>query len=331
MEKLGANIVVVGGGTGSFTILSGLRNYTNHTTALVSMADDGGSTGVLRDELGVLPPGDVRQCLVALSESSQVMRELFNYRFPGNSFAAGHSFGNLFLTALEKITGSFSEAVIVASEVLKIAGKVMPMTLDDIRLCMQDETGKIIKSEDKIGESSFDGKKVKLNLEPEAKINPLARDAIMKADIVVFAPGDLYTSLAPALLVKGVDEALKKTSAKLVYICNLVTSHGQTTGYKVNDFADEIERFIGSKRLDCVLYNTEKPGGELLKKYARDGEYGVEYDEKLLNRAHYHAIGKPLLSKTIQKSNPNDTLFARTFIRHDSDILARQIMKIYFS
>lgn len=330
-EHAGVKVVVIGGGTGSFTVLSGLKSYTHAITALVSMADDGGSTGVLRDELGVLPPGDVRQCLVALSRSSLTMRELFNYRFPKGSFAEGHSFGNLFLTALEKLTDNFAEAISVSGELLNIVGQVAPITLDNIRLKMKDERGRVIKCEREIGEASFDGKKTWFDLEPEATINPAAKQAILQADLVVLAPGDLYTSLAPALLVGGVSEALAKTAGKVIYICNLVTTKGQTDNFKVHDFASEIERFIGKNRLDYVLYNTKEPGPELLKRYAKTGEFGVEIDTAALEQANYHAIPAELISSTIATTNPSDTLFARTFIRHDSDLVAKQLMKVYFA
>lgn len=330
-EPQGVKVVVIGGGTGSFALLSGLKQYTQDITALVSMADDGSSTGILRDELGVLPPGDVRQCLVALSRSSLTMRNLFNYRFPQDSFASGHSFGNLFITALEKITNNFAEAVIVASEVLNIVGRVLPITLDNIRLSMENEQGRVIKGEGLICEESFDGRNSRFWLEPAATINPEAKQAILDADIVVLAPGDVYTSLAPALLVGGVGEALQKTKAKVAYVCNLVTSHGQTDNFKVHDFAAEIERFIGAPRLDYVLYNSKQPSADLLKRYAKDKEFGVEIDKVAFDKAHYTAIGKELISTTVQEANPHDSLFKRTYIRHDGERVAKQLLKLYFN
>lgn len=329
-EHIGARVVVIGGGTGSFALLSGLKNYATHITALVNMADDGGSTGVLRDEMGALPPGDVRQCLVALSGSSDTMRQLFNYRFPKDCFAGGHSFGNLFLTALEKITGSFAEATRLAGQILNVNGSVEPMTLDDVRLVMRQHDGTVVKGEEVIGERVIDGRQTDFWLEPNARINPAALEAIVSADMVVLAPGDLYTSLAPALLVGGVGEALVASEAKLVYVCNLVTSHGQTDGYQVHDFAAEIERFIGRPRLDYVLYNTVAPSSNLLQRYARDSEYGVDYNAAATDGQHYTCIGASLISGHVQQTHPDDTLFARTYIRHDADKLARQIMKLYF-
>lgn len=329
---MGAKVVVIGGGTGSFTLLNGLKNYTSHLTAIVNMADDGGSTGVLRDELGALPPGDVRQCLVALSESPRV-RDLFNYRFSEGTFE-GHAFGNIFLSALEKMTGSFAEAVDVADEVLNVRGRVVPVTLNNVHLIMKKRNGKKIIGEYQIGNMKFDlgDNRPELELSPPAVINPDASQAIADADIVVIAPGNLYGSIAPALIVKGMKEALQKTSAKIVYVCNLVTKPGQTDNFKVHDFADEIERFIGANVLNTVLYNTEHPEHSLLEKYSRDKEYGVEYDHAILSTKQYTAKGTSLISKKLPKKVTGDKISAtRAFIRHDSDVIARQLMKIYFS
>lgn len=328
--KLGAKIVVIGGGTGSFTVLSGLKHYATHITALVNMADDGGSTGQLRDELGALPPGDVRQCLVALSNTPEV-RDLFNYRFEEGSLK-GHAFGNLFLTALEKMTGSFASAVETASHVLNIAGRVEPITFSQIRLCAKDEAGTVTEGEFAIVEAKFEGKP-QLWLEPKAMIQPEAITAIMEADLVVIAPGNLYSSLAPTLLVEGVPEALRETKAKKVYISNLVTKPGQTDGYTVDEFASEIERFAGKGTLDYVLYNTAMPSKDLLDKYASDGEYAVQYDTGTFKTKTYRAKGADLLATQVwtgaQSSDPISHV--RSYIRHDPDKVARQLMKIYFS
>jgi len=333
-------IVVIGGGTGSFTVLSALKYYVRDITAIVSMADNGGSTGILRDELGVLPPGDIRQCLVALSESDQTMRDLFNYRFAEGTFG-GHSFGNLFLTALEKTTGSFADAVKTAGKVLNINGRVVPVTLDNVNLVLEEADGNVVHGEYKIAEHVFgqtkppagDGKprRPTLTLDPTARINHEARAAIIAADIVVIAPGNLYGSLAPALIVEGMSEALQATKARIVYISNLVTKPGQTDGFRVHDYVAEIERFIGQPVISTVLYNKTKPEAALLKKYARAGEYWVEADEAALASAPYATIGEDLISGTVSTQNPADRLIRRTFIRHDSDKLARIIMRLYFS
>ena len=332
MDVSGPKIVVIGGGTGSFTLLSGLKQYAQHITAIVNMADDGGSTGQLRDEFGALPPGDVRQCLVALSDSPRV-RDLFNYRFEEGSFE-GHAFGNIFLTALEKMTGSFAEAIDVADEVLNVRGRVVPVTLDNVHLVMRQNNDKDIIGEFEIGNMkfAFEQQRPSLELSPSAALNPDAQKAILEADIVVIAPGNLYGSIAPALLVTGMMQALLDTSAKIVYVCNLVTKPGQTDSFAVHDFADEIERFIGAHVLDVVLYNTGVPSSALQKKYNKDKEFGVQVDTLELSKRSYSAKGYDLLSQTVATPKKADKIASkRSFIRHNPDSVARQIMKLYFS
>jgi|SRR3989344_651945 len=267
----GKRVVVIGGGTGVFAVLSGLRSHSLNLTAIVSMADDGGSSGVLRDEFGILPPGDVRRALVALSTESGILRELFNYRFE-NGRLAGHSFGNIFLSALAKIKGDFASAVIEASRVLNIRGQVLPVTLDDVRLNAVLKGGEIIK-----GEANIDIPKTKIRakiekvwLSPEAKINVGAKEAILQADIIIIGPGDLYTSLIPNLLVLGVPEAIKKSKAKKVYVCNLMTKFGETDGFKAEDFTQEIEKYLGKNVLNYAVFNSRKPALNILAKYRRE-------------------------------------------------------------
>lgn len=327
----GPKVVVIGGGTGSFTLLSGLKEYVRDLVALVSMADDGGSTGQLRDELGVLPPGDIRQCLVALSDSPRV-RDLFNYRFEEGTFK-GHAFGNIFLTALEKMTGSFADAVEETGEVLRISGRVEPITLEPITMVARLSDGTEVRGQSRIVETDFAGQtKPEIRLEPAATINPRAREAILRADIVVISPGNLYASLAPALMVDGVQQALEQTMAKKVYVSNLVTKPGQTDGFSVADYAAEIERFCGVP-LDYVIYNDTAPKQELLDKYAHDGEYPVKFDKAELKTKHYHAKGLPLVAGTIWQGNGSADPLAnvRTLIRHDPDRVARELMRIYFA
>lgn len=332
-ETKSPKIVVIGGGTGSFTLLSSLKDYTSNITALVNMADDGGSTGQLRDELGVLPPGDVRQCLVALSRSPRV-RELFNYRFDQGTLK-GHAFGNLFLTALEKMTGNFGDATELAGEVLNIVGRVEPITHDKVTLVMESADGKVTEGELQIGHADF-GLQTKptIRLKPDATINPVAKKAIASADVVVIAPGNLYGSIAPALVVIGVAEALASTKAKKVYVCNLVTKPGQTDGFTVDDYATEIERFLGSQSLlDVVLYNSEKPSDELIKKYAHEGEFPVEAIREVLDEAHYDARGMGLVADEVYETkNSGDAIaYTRTLIRHDSDKVARELMRLFYA
>ncbi len=320
-------IVVIGGGTGSFTLLSALKHQTRNLTALVNMVDDGGSTGVLRDELGVLPPGDVRQCLVALSQSSSSLRELFNYRFPESSTLAGHSFGNLFLSAVEMMTNDFGDGVALASEVLHIVGRVVPITLKNCNLVLETEKGKIA-GEYEISQADFDPSKVQLSLDPKASINPIAKEAIMQADLIVIAPGNLFGSLIPALLVDGVSEALNITKAPVVYVCNLVNKPTQTKNFTVHDYVMQLERFAGHGTIDYVLYNQEEPSKAILDSYALDGEYPVRFDEHQLEQAGYKAIGGHFLSHKPGDRNPNDTRILRSLIRHDSKAIAQSLLSI---
>jgi uncharacterized cofD-like protein len=328
-NKNDVKIAVIGGGTGSFTLLSSLKNHTPEIAALVNMADDGSSTGVLRDELGVLPPGDIRQCLVALAREPRV-RDLFSYRFDEGSLK-GHAFGNLFLAALERMTGDFAAGVELASDVLNIVGTVEPITLTNVRLAMQSSDGKVIRGEFLINETDLKNERPNMWLEPDAEANPKAIAAILQADMVVIAPGNLYGSIAPALIVPGIGEALRETEAFCVYVSNLVTKPGQTDNYSVSDFVEEIERLAGGTFLDAVLFNTEHPTDELLSKYAKKGELRVEFDREKLHNAPYIAAGAELLSgkpwTNMNKSDPIGT--HRTLIRHDSDATASALMSLY--
>lgn len=332
MIKGEPKIAVIGGGTGSFTLLKGLKKHCRSISALVNMSDDGGSSGILRDELGVLPPGDIRQCLVALSDSKHI-RELFSYRFSDGSLK-GHSFGNIFLSAVEKMTNSFDSAVSLASEVLQITGEVIPVTNQDNHLVLERNDGSRVVGEHKIGNMDFHGAhRPKLSLTPMAGLHPKAKQAILTADIVVIAPGNLYGSLAPALLVDGMSSALSRTKAKVAYVCNLVTKPGQTDGFYVHDFASEIERFIGKKTLDYVFYNTDEPSQAILDRYTHQNEHIVEFLLEKFDGVHYKAIGLPLISRSGKINyDKNDHISAsRTLIRHDSDVVAKEIMRLAYA
>lgn len=328
--KTEIKIAVIGGGTGSFTLLSALRLHTSQLAAIVSMADDGGSTGVLRDELGVLPPGDVRQCLVALSDSPKI-RDLFDYRFNEGTFK-GHSFGNLLLTALEKVTGSFSEAVETASDILRVNGVVIPATLDNVRLKMEwPEVSTILDGERVIDADYFkyDPRRARLSLVPRAHANPTALLAIEQADMVVLAPGDLYTSLGPLLAIDGISEALTATKATVVYVSNLVTKQGQTEHFTVSDHAGEIERFVGQEFLDFVLYNKQVPSRAVAKRYEAEGAYLVKIDKKRLDAASYVAIGGQFLGVMAESHHSDILPVTRSLIRHDAGAVAKALMMLY--
>lgn len=327
MEKNKQKIVTIGGGSGSFMVLSGLKKYPVDLSAIVAMSDDGGSTGILRDELGVLPPGDVRQCLVALSQNSNILRDLFNYRF-GNKCFEGHSFGNLFLSALEKITGNFDKAVIEASKILRIKGYVLPVTFDDTRLIAFSENNKKIIGEKNIYsyKSPF-SKKKNLYLLPKAKLNPKIVKVVKQADKIVICPGDLYASLIPNFLVEGLSETIKKSKAKVIAVINLVNKPGQTTGFSASDYIAEIEKYLGEKIIKYAILNSEKPEKKLLSFYLKSGGELVRYDSKKINRINF--IEKKLLSKKQIYLNKNDKLASkRSLIRHDSDKLAKIIIEL---
>ncbi len=298
------NIVVIGGGTGTFTVLTALKKYPVHLSAIVSMADDGGSTGILRDQYGVLPPGDIRRALVALSEPGETMRKLFNYRFEGGGLQ-GHSFGNLFLTALEKVTGNFASALQEASTILNINGEVAPVTLDNVRLSARLADGKIIRGETNIDipRSPRRSPIVEVWLEPEPRMNPSLKRILKNADLVVIGPGDLYTSIVPNLLVPGVKEEVAKSKAKKAFICNLMTKQGETDGFAGNDFLRVIEQYLGKNILDVAIFNDKRPPERLLRKYRRQG---AEFVESPRPRA---GKGKPRLMF-------DDLIDTDKFVRH---------------
>ena len=253
-------VVAVGGGTGIYAVLTGLRHVSSNITAIVSMSDNGGSSGRLRDEFGYLPPGDVRRCLVALAsdEDSMLLRQLFEYRFDRGAGLNGHTFGNLLLTALTDILGSTDRAVDEAGRLLRIRGQVLPVTLTDTTLCARLSDGQEIS-----GETDIDVRKVNhdvpisdVYLRPTATANPPVLDAIAEADLIVLGPGDLYTSVIPNLLVEGVAPAIRASKARRVYVCNVMTKHGETDGFAASDFIHQIKRYLGAEdALDCAILN----------------------------------------------------------------------------
>jgi len=326
--KSGQKIVTIGGGSGSFMVLSGLKKYPAELSAIVTMSDDGGSTGVLRDELGVLPPGDVRQCLVALSQSSQVLRKLFNYRYD-NGGLGGHSFGNIFLSTLEKITGGLDLAIEEAGRILRIRGQVLPVTLKNTRLIAVLKNGKKIIGEKNIYcyKNNFSDFK-KLYLKPRAELNPEIFKVLKEAGKIIINPGDIYSSLIPNFLVKGLPEAIARANAKVIYVANLMTKPGQTDNFILNDYIFTLEKYLGKGIIKYVIFNTELPDSKLLKKYARQGEKPVNPgDFKKLPGVKF--LGYKLLSREIYKTDKNDALSRqRSLIRHDPNKLAKIIYNL---
>lgn len=313
------SIVVLGGGTGSYTVLRGLKRHTRDLTAVVSMFDSGGSTGALRDEFGILPPGDVRRCLLALSpeeEQTQVLRELFTVRFGQETSLKGHSFGNLLITALTKISKDEAEAINKAGHLLQIRGQVLPVTTDHRTLCAELNDGTIIKGETNIDIPKHDPKMriKKIFLDNKAKAHPPVIEAIKSAEIIVLGPGDLYTSVMPNLLVDGIPEAIRSSPAKKVYICNLMTKLGETTGFAASDFLSEITRYLGSPP-DAIICNNKIGSAELLARYAREMAFPVPIDKQAIA-----AMGTELIC--------DDLITEPDLIRHNPIKLAEMIVKL---
>lgn len=319
------NIIVIGGGTGSFTALTGLKKHPVNLTAIVTTMDSGGSSGRLRDELGVLPPGDIRQCLVALSTSPRTLRTLFNYRFTEGNLK-GHTLGNILLSGLEKTTGDLGKAVKVAEKILRIQGKVVPVTLDRTELCVELADGEIIKGETHIDVVEKQIKRARIKrafLDDEVKPSMDAIKSLEEADAIVIGPGDLYTSIIPNLLVPGITDAIKKSKAIKIFVMNIMTKHGQTTNYKASDHVKDLEEYIGKGVLNVVLVNNKKPTKKTLAWYEEYEEKPVEND--LGERSK--VINADLIKEAIISDNLSDEL-RRGIIRHHPAKLADQLLKI---
>ena len=331
MEKVSMKkVVTIGGGTGSFTLLSGLKQYPIELSAIVSMADDGGSTGMLRDELGVLPPGDVRQCLVALSDSSEMLRQLMNYRFE-NGGLSGHSFGNLFLSALEKITGNFADGVAEAAKILNVKGEVIPVTVTDTNLKVELRSGEILSGEHEIN-TNFKVSSIgikKTFLAPRARANPRAIQKILEADLIIIGPGNHYCSIVPNLLVRGIPEAIRKSKAIVVYNCNLVNKRGHTDGFTLERYVDEINRFLGEDRIDCTTFNTKKPFRTLLARYNKENGELVTFANVKDRKRRYRVLQSDFLSRQRIHADRADAIGdTRAFIRHDTEKLGKALMML---
>ncbi|MBC7326979.1 YvcK family protein [bacterium] len=309
----GPKIVTIGGGTGLSTILRGLKEYTSNITAIVTVTDDGGSSGRLREEFDIPPPGDIRNCLVALAETEPFMQNLFQFRFPNGKGLKGHSLGNLLITAMTQMTGDFQKGIQRISEILAVRGKVLPSTSEKVILTAEMEDGKIVKGETNI--NSY-GKRIKhLSIEPRASLLPEAREAIKEADLIIIGPGSLYTSVLAALLVEGMVEALEKSKAKKVYICNLMTEKGETQGFKASDHIKAIKEQIGKIPFQYVIVNNARPRPEILEKYYEEEADFVEPDIDELRRMRLRVIAQPLLRQLLP-------------LRHDHKKLARLLISL---
>lgn len=319
-------IVIIGGGTGTFTLLAGLRKFPSDNTVVVSPADDGGSTGALRRELGVMPVGDIRQCLVGLSYTDPFMRELFSYRFAEGSLA-GHTVGNIMLAAAEKITGDIEEAVAACGTLLNVRGRVLPASLKPATLVARCEDGTRIAGEHRIDDPRIRRRSriASLALRPRLAANPKVLTAIRQADAIVFGPGDLFTSILPNLLPAGIARAVARSSAKKILVTNIATKRGQTDGFRASDFVRVLSRYIpGKKPVDVAIVNTKKPGTAALR--ASYGTY-VEPDTDVIKKMGVVPAAGDLLARAAPRRAAGDTLI-RSAVRHDSDKTARMIWRL---
>jgi uncharacterized cofD-like protein len=325
--NIAKQVVCLGGGTGTFTVLRGLKQYSSlHLSSIVNMSDSGGSTGKLRNDLRVLPPGDVRQSLIALSEEDDLMQQIFTYRFEEGDLR-GHNLGNIILAGLEKITGSFQAAVNKVSDLLAIRGKVIPVTLQKTDLVAELEDGELIFGETNIDEPSYN-RQIKIKrvfLSPKVQANEDAILALQQADMIVIGPGDLYTSIIPNLLVVGVPESFQKTAAMVVYIANLMTKYGQTDGMTAVQHVTLLERYL-KRKVDVVLWNTRKLPQQALKKYAAEKEFPVQ--KGVFPRRIQVIEGDFLSDEAIEKSKADP--LKRSLIRHSSQKLARQLYTLLY-
>lgn len=313
----GPKIVAIGGGTGLSMLLKGIKHITNNITAVVTVGDDGGSSGRLREEMGVLPPGDIRNCIAALADDEDLVTKLFQYRFKTGEGLEGHSFGNLFLTALCSITGDMVRAVKESSNVLSIRGRVLPSTLDDMKLVAEMEDGRIIHGESNIPEAH--GKIKRLFTDPQ---NCKALDdvitAIKDAELIILGPGSLYTSVIPNLLIQEISHEIAKSNAKKIYVCNIMTQPGETDGYSVSAHINALMQHAGSRKIvDAVLVNDFMPSN-LAQKYQMSGSYPVKLDFENLKK-----LGVSLFSRKLIEDSKEG------LVRHSSNRVARAIYYWY--
>lgn len=309
----GPRTVAVGGGTGLSMLLSGAKNITNNLTAIVSVGDDGGSSGRLRESMGILPPGDIRHCITALADDEDLVNKLFKYRFDNGDGLEGHSFGNLFITALCNITGSMVTAVQASSRVLSIRGRVLPATLDDMKLAAEMEDGRIIHGESTIPEAN--GKIKRLFSEPaNCKALPDVISAIRNAELIILGPGSLYTSVIPNLLIKEIAEEIAASKAKKIYVCNIMTQPGETDDYKVSDHIKALFKHAGSNKIiDAVLVNDYLPE-KLADNYQKTNSYPVKLDYAEVRKLGVKVFAKKLILDSKEG-----------LVRHSSNRVARAI------
>ncbi|KPK97016.1 MAG: hypothetical protein AMJ95_11350 [Omnitrophica WOR_2 bacterium SM23_72] len=309
----GPRIVTIGGGTGLSVLLRGLKEYSSNITAIVTVADSGGSSGRLRQEFDILPPGDIRNCLIALADAPALMRDLFQFRFETSSDLSGHSFGNLFITVMTRLTGDFEKAIKETSKVLALRGRVIPSTLDSVMLVARHKDGTTTVGEDKIpkAQRAID----RLSLDPALpQATPDAIKAIQEAQIIIFGPGSLYTSIIPNLLIKEITEAVQAAGALKIYVCNVMTQPGETDGYSA---FDHVKAFISHSRprvIDYCIVNTGEIPQEVLKRYAQQNSYIVVNDRRKIESMGYRVI------------EDDFGIIEEEVVRHDPEKLAKVIL-----
>ncbi len=310
----GHKIVALGGGTGLSSLLRGLKHYSSNLTAIVTVADDGGSSGRLREELGVLPPGDIRNCITALAKEESLLTRLFQYRFAAGGGLEGHSFGNLFLTAMSEVTGNLETAIAASSKILAVQGQVLPATLSNVDLWAELDRGQFIRGESKIAAAK--GKINKIGCFPaNPKALPAALRAIESADCIILGPGSLYTSIIPNLLVPEIRNAIANANVPCIYVCNIMTQPGETDGYSVADHIKAIDEVCGEKLFDAVLVNQTAPSQQAIAKYVQEDSQPV-----VLDLEEIKATGRQLILADILDEDPQTH-----HIRHHSPKLARAL------
>lgn len=310
----GPNIVAIGGGTGLSTLLQGIKNITANTTAIVTVADDGGSSGRLREEFDTLPPGDIRNCLVALADAQPLMRELFQYRFKGEGELKGHNFGNLFITALSQITGDFEKAIKESSKVLAIKGRVVPATLAKVKLIAEHIDGRMTLGESEIPKAKVKIRRVFLDNQ-SCQPSYEALEAIEHADAIIFGPGSLYTSIIPNLLVPGLLNTILNSPGVKIYVCNIMTQSGETDGYTASEHLKALIEHTSPKLIQYCILNSSFIPEYLLQKYQEEDAYPVEPDANVIEKMGYRCLIRDLAS-------------LGEVVRHDPNKLAELILEI---
>jgi len=308
----GPKIVTVGGGTGLSVLLTGLKEYSSNITAIVTVADDGGSSGRLRQEFDMLPPGDIRNCLVALADASSLMRDLFQFRFDKGSEFSGHNFGNLFITVMTRLTGDFEKAIKETSKVLALRGQVIPSTLNNVVLVAQYKDGSVVEGENNIPKARKPINRV--NLKPAySQATPEALKAIEEAQIIVLGPGSLYTSIIPNLLIKDISERIIASSAIKVYVCNVMTQPGETDNFSALDHVKALVAHTSPRIIDYCIVNTGDIPKDALVRYGQQGSLPIASDRKSIENMGYRVIEE-------------DAVVIDGVIRHDSNKLAKIIL-----